>query len=140
MTCLRQIRASDARARSAEIGEAARSILAYSSGYTEDWLFRKLDSGIMMLLEVVQGGSGAGFVVAQVDTHSDLRVLYLWGVYGRPGSRLDYPGLRATLELLAREKRCSHIRAKSPRRGWGRIAAAMGFEPVAIEYERQVAA
>lgn len=138
MITLRQIRQPELPDRWPGVQVAVDAVLEHSSGYTPQWVLQKVASGAILLLEVQRDRKGIGHVFAQIDTHSELMALYLFGVYVRPEERLsaaDYRGLRRALVALAERCGCAAIRAKSPRPGWGRLAAQLGFEPVAVEYQ-----
>jgi hypothetical protein len=155
---LRQIRVDELHDPTARdvLRLALNRVLDHSSGYTADWVFRKSLSGDMMLLEIQQHQDDLdqdpdlyprrhperiGYIVAQIDTHSELPVLYLFGVEITDEHRMtvvDYQGLSHVLNLLAARKGCTVVRAKSPRPGWSRVAERLGFVPIAIEYERAV--
>jgi hypothetical protein len=159
MIQLRQIRAQelslmgqDAYSR---LRQALVRVLAYSSGYTPEWVFRKAHSGDILLLVILRGINRVinkvinnpqemeevGFVIAQIDTHNNMPALYLFGVEVEDSARFsiaDYRDLSRVLTLLAVHKGCCVVRAKSPRPGWSRVAERLGFVPVATEYERAV--
>lgn len=140
MIRLRQVRRAELPARWPGATRAAEAVLEHSSGYTPEWLYRKSISGIMLVLEVLRDGENAGYVFGQVDSHSEIRVLYLFGVWLAGRFRAEeYRELRDVLDALAVHLGAQAVRAKSPRRGWERLAERLDFEPIATEYERKVA-
>lgn len=140
MIHLRQIRRAELPARWPEVCVPAEAVLEHSSGYTTDWLYRKSISGIMLILEVLRDGGSAGYVFGQLDSHSEIRAFYLFGVWLAGRFRAEeYRELRDVLDALAVHLGAQAVRAKSPRRGWERLAERLGFEPIATEYERKVA-
>jgi hypothetical protein len=70
-------------------------------------------------------------VVTQVKQHPRLRELNVWVV---AGDIADCIALRPSIEAWALDQGC--VRAVGTgRHGWMRPAAAMGFQPVGVEYE-----
>lgn len=138
MILLREVRQGELPERWPAIEPEISAILEWSKpAYTAAWVLNGIQEGRLMLLEVMRKAAGIGFVVAQVDTHSEVRTLYLFGV-AVPAESGWHAGTAKALEALARRLGCRQIKAKSPRRGWERIGAALGFEPLATEHGKVV--
>lgn len=138
MIRLRQIRRVDLLACWPKIRPAVKEVLAWSKGYTPEWVLASAERGDLFLLEILADDS-FGLILAQIDSHSTERVLYLFGVWAGPEAPDGWMDeLSPLLGDLSRRLGCSVIKAKSPRKGWERPAARLGFSPVAVEYERRI--
>jgi len=138
MIRLRQIRRADLAPCWPRIRQAVEEVLAWSKGYSPGWVLAAAERGDLFLLEVF-ANEPFGLILAQIDSHSTERVLYLFGVWAGPEAPEAWMDeLSPLLGDLSRRLGCMVIRAKSPRRGWERLAARLGFSPVAVEYERRI--
>lgn len=140
MIRLRQVRRHELSEKWPAIEPELFLVLQWSKGYTTSWVRAGIDHNRLWLLEILNGSEVIGNVVLQVDAHNEIPALYIFGLYVRPGIKGWHAETAIRLRELARRLGCKAIRAKSPRRGWERIAEALGFEPVATEYEQEVAA
>lgn len=113
------------------------SAAEYSCGeWIPEDVYHEVRSGTATLLmaETEEGSPVGCAVIRDFQGHAG-RVMYLWIIGGDPGLISDY---WADLERIARSMKADKIMFMSPRRGWEKLGAPMGFRQTHTCYVKEL--
>ncbi len=101
-------------------------------GLSVQWIMDARNRGDVALWEV----PGCGLVLTKIINRPSGLELFLLGVSGR-GMLKHGSAIKADLETIAREYGCKTLGAQG-RKGWRRLAEAIGYKEVAICYQAEI--
>jgi hypothetical protein len=78
-----------------------------------------------------------GFVITQMVESPECRKLLIWILYGESVSGMFADNFDQFREWAANIG-AAKIQFQSPRKGWEKVAGALGFEPVQVIYESDI--